>query len=84
MTQFVIDRINLETKATAVDLREAATPFEKILSGTSRVTTMLDQHAGVPETSNSLYLTPSLVDMSVARQASVTMPDHLQQWCRTL
>ena len=79
VTQFVIDRINLETKGTAVDLREAATPFEKSSSGTSRVTTMLDQHAGVPETSNSLYLTPSLVDMSAARQATVTMPDHLQQ-----
>jgi creatinine amidohydrolase len=79
VTQFVIERINLETKATAVYLREAATPFEKFPSGTSRARTMLDQHAGVPETSNSLYLTPSLVDMSVARQATVTMPDHLQQ-----
>lgn len=79
VTQFVIDRINLETKATAVDLREAAVAFEQFPSGTRRTTTMLDQHAGVPETSNSLYLTPSLVDMSVARQATVTMPDHLEQ-----
>jgi creatinine amidohydrolase len=79
VTQLVIERINLETKATAVDLREAARPFEKLASGTARATTTLDQHAGAPETSNSLYLTPSLVDMSAARQATVTMPDHLQQ-----
>ena len=58
VTQFVIDKINLETKGTtAVDLREAATPFEKIPRSQS-FTTMLDQHAGVPETSNSLT-TPS-------------------------
>jgi len=79
VTQFVIDRINLETKATAVDLRDAAAAFEKVPSGTRRSTTVLDQHAGVPETSNSLYLTPSLVDMSKARQATVTMPEHLEQ-----
>jgi creatinine amidohydrolase/Fe(II)-dependent formamide hydrolase-like protein len=33
----------------------------------------------VGETSSSLFLTPSLVDMASAETATLTMPDHLQQ-----
>ena len=32
----------------------------------------------VSETSNSLYLMPSLVDMDVAETATLTMPEHLE------
>ena len=38
-----------------------------------------DRHAGVGETSNSLYLTPNLVDMRDARTAPLTLPPHLQK-----
>jgi creatinine amidohydrolase/Fe(II)-dependent formamide hydrolase-like protein len=37
-----------------------------------------DRHAGVGETSMSLYLTPTLVDLSAAKGATLTYPPHLQ------
>jgi creatinine amidohydrolase len=79
VTQYIIDRINQETSGIAVDLRESAVPFETVASGTLRRSRVLDQHAGVPETSNSLFLTPTLVNMAAARPATVTMPEHLEK-----
>jgi creatinine amidohydrolase len=79
VTQYIVDRINQETGAVAVDLRDGAAAFEPAPSGSQRRGTILDRHAGVPETSNSLYLTPTLVDMNAAQRATVTMPEHLQK-----
>lgn len=77
--QYVADRINQETNGVAIELGEAATAFEERPSGMRRRSPVLDRHAGVPETSNSLYLTPNLVNLSAAKAATITMPEHLQK-----
>ena len=73
-THFIVDRINQETGGEAVELNEAAEPFMKEANEGPRV---FDQHAGVRETSDSLYLTPDLVDLSVARKSTLTYPPFL-------
>ena len=40
---------------------------------------MLDRHAGVSETSRTMYLAPDLVDLSTAQTATLTMPDNLER-----
>lgn len=76
ITTFIVDRINQETAGIAVDLGAAAAPFRK---GTAiPPSTVFDRHGGVGETSNSLYLIPSLVDMDRAETATLSMPEHLQ------
>jgi creatinine amidohydrolase len=78
ITRYIADRINQETEGIAVDLGDAARPF---LSGTQRPAApterVFDRHGGVGETSNSLYLTPNLVNLNAARTATLTMPEHL-------
>jgi creatinine amidohydrolase len=76
ITTFIVDRINQETAGIAVDLGAAAAPFRE---GTSiPPATVFDRHGGVSETSNSLYLVPSLVDMESAETATLAMPEHLE------
>lgn len=76
ITTFIVDRINQETAGIAVDLGAAAAPYRQ---GTSiPPSTVFDRHGGVGETSNSLYLIPSLVDMDSAETATLSMPEHLQ------
>ena len=77
ITTFIVDRINQETAGIAVDLGAAAAPFRE---GTSIPrATVFDRHGGVGETSNSLYLMPSLVEMGEARTATLTLPGHLEK-----
>jgi creatinine amidohydrolase len=77
VTRFVADRINQETAGTAVDLGEAAAPF---LTREARdASAAFDRHAGVGETSDSLYLTPTLVNLDAAVPANLTLPDHLEK-----
>jgi creatinine amidohydrolase len=77
ISRYIVDRINQETPGIAVELGEAAEPF---VTRSSRAEPReFDRHAGVNETSSSLYLTPNLVDMSVARTAPLTLPPHLQK-----
>jgi creatinine amidohydrolase len=76
-TGFIVDRINQETAGIAVDLGVAVGPFMAREAKTPGKTTPFDRHAGVGETSSSLYLIPSLVDLNKARKAPLTMPDHL-------
>jgi len=74
---YIVDRINLETAATAFDLSAV---FSTLLpSRTVRPTTKFDRHAGVGETSSGLYLFPNLVDMSKAGPNTLTLPDHLSR-----
>lgn len=90
-TRFIVDRINQETSGIAVDLGDAAEPF--LEAGTRRspqlppnmqtalklsTLKVFDRHAGVSETSASLYFTPNLVNMAVAKTAVLTMPKHLE------
>ena len=74
-TQFIVDRINQETPAVAVELGAAADTMRPV--GDRAPAKVFDQHAGVGETSQSLYLTPGLVDLDAARVATLTYPPHL-------
>ena len=81
ITTFVVDRVNQETAGIAVDLGAAAEPFEdrsRLASLPRPSEAVLDRHAGTGETSSSLYLTPTLVDLDAAVPATVTMPAHLE------
>jgi creatinine amidohydrolase len=77
ISRFIVDRINQETAGIAVELGEAAAPFEKRAPRKSEA--VFDRHAGVGETSDSLYLTPNLVNLQAAVPASLHMPDHLEK-----
>ena len=77
---FLVDRINQETEGIAVELGEAAAPFRKRTPTASTDTNkdkVFDRHAGIGETSSSLYYIPNLVKMNSAANATLTMPDHL-------
>lgn len=75
ITNYVVDRINHETAGIAVELDVAAQPF--LTRSTPAGPRSFDRHAGVSETSRSLYLTPSLVNLSAGRTAPLTLPPHL-------
>lgn len=76
-SRYIADRINHETAGIAVELDEAAAPF--LTRSTPAGPRAFDRHGGVSETSRSLYLTPTLVDMSVARTAPLTLRPHLEK-----
>lgn len=80
ISQYIADRINHETAGIAVELGAAAAPFRQETRGEpTSGEPVFDRHAGVGETSSSLYLTPDLVDLSKARPATLTMPEHLER-----
>ena len=77
IVQYLVDRINQETAGIAVELDDAAQPFR---TGAARSgPPAFDRHAGVSETSRSLYLTPNLVNMGAARTAPLTLRPHLEK-----
>lgn len=88
-TRFIVDRINQETSATAVDLDQATQPFEGAAQLSPEVRAEMeavpelagfDRHAGVRETSTSLYLISSLVNMkAVPPPQALTLPPHLRK-----
>ena len=86
ITRYIADRINQETEGIAVDLGDAASPFMMRTPRTSSdgagssqaaAKPVFDRHGGVGETSNTLYLAPTLVNLEVAKTATLTMPEHL-------
>lgn len=77
IAQYVVDRINQETGGIAVELDDAAQPFRT--RATRQGAPGFDRHGGVSETSRSLYLTPNLVNMTVARTAPLTLRPHLEK-----
>ena len=78
ITRYIVDRINQETEGIAVELGESAEPFQQ-REPRSSTPSVFDRHAGVGETSTSLYMFPNLVDMSKAQTAQLTMPEHLEK-----
>jgi len=74
--RYLVDRINQETAGIAVELDDAAQPF--LTRAPRQGPPAFDRHGGVSETSRSLYLTPNLVDMGVARTAPLTLRPHLE------
>ena len=76
ITRYIADRINQETEGIAVELGDAAAPFQTRNTGTQG-DKVFDRHGGVGETATSLYMMPNLVNLEAARRATLTMPDHL-------
>jgi creatinine amidohydrolase len=76
ITTLLVDQINQTTSGVAVSYGEAVRPF--LAPSTVPRPTELDRHGGTPETSNSLYLMPSLVQMDKAVAAELTLPSHLE------
>jgi creatinine amidohydrolase len=77
ISTLLVDQINQTTAGVAVSFGEAIRPFMEPSS--EPPSTVLDRHGGTPETSNSLYLMPDLVQMDKAVPATLTMPDHLTE-----
>jgi creatinine amidohydrolase len=77
ISQFIVDRINQETAGIAVELNAAAAPFFE--GPRTAPSTVFDRHGGVGETSNSMYLIPTLVELERAEVATLTLPEHLEQ-----
>ena len=72
----LVDQINQTTAGVAVEFGEAVEPFEE--PDSTPPSTVLDRHGGTSETSNSLYLMPSLVQLDKAVTAELTLPTHLE------
>ena len=78
ITRYIADRINQETEGIAVELGDAAAPFQtRSAAPANQTTRVFDRHGGVGETSTSLYMMPNLVNLEAAKRATLTMPDHL-------
>lgn len=77
IVQYLVDRINQETAGIAVELDDAAQPF--LTRAVRQGPPAFDRHAGVSETSRSLYLTPGLVNLAAGRTAPLTLRPHLEK-----
>jgi creatinine amidohydrolase len=81
LTRSVMDRINQETQAVAITLNDAivamASPAQP--SSAPSAPLLFDRHAGVAETSDALYLFPSLAQPDKAAQPKLTYPPHLAE-----
>jgi creatinine amidohydrolase len=77
----VVDRINQETQAVAITLNDAivamANPAQP--GSAPSAPSSFDRHAGVGETSDALYLFPSLAQPDKATQPKLTYPPHLAE-----
>jgi len=78
ISTYLADQINQTTAGVAVVFEQAIAPFMKGGQAGAEKPEHLDRHGGTPETSNSLYLMPSLVQLDKARPATLTLPAHLQ------
>jgi creatinine amidohydrolase len=80
VARYVVDRINQETQAVAVDLNDAVGAVrDSSQSVAAAQPQSFDRHGGVGETSGALYLFPSLVQLDKAAQVQLTFPAHLAQ-----
>lgn len=79
ITRFVVDRINQETPAVALDLSDAVDAITRGERRSAASTGQFDRHSGVGETSRALYLFPSLVELDRAEQPKLTLPPHLEK-----
>lgn len=77
ISTLLVDQINQTTAGVAVSFGDAIRPFLEPSSGPR--STVLDRHGGTGETSNSLYLMPTLVQLDKAVTAELTLPGHLEQ-----
>ena len=76
ITTLLVDQINQTTAGVAVAFEDSVRPFKE--PSAEPPGTVLDRHAGTPETSNSLYLMPDLVQLDKAYAVTLTLPEHLR------
>jgi creatinine amidohydrolase len=83
VTKFIIDRINQETPAVAVDLNDGiatvSQPVQANAQSGAQAAPPFDQHGGVGETSGGLYLFPTLTALDKAERATLSVPPALSQ-----
>jgi len=77
ITRFVVDRINQETPAVALELGDAVATIRSGAPGASARPEKFDRHGGVGETSTAMYLFPSLVQIDKAQPTTLTLPPDL-------
>tara|TARA_R110002073_G_scaffold40547_5_gene114955 strand:- start:56867 stop:57742 length:876 start_codon:yes stop_codon:yes gene_type:complete len=77
ITTYLVDQINQTTSGVAVDFGLAVQPF--MAKSDEAKSEQLDRHAGTEETSDSLYLMPSLVQMDQAETGKLNLPTHLEK-----
>lgn len=80
LSTLLVDKVNQTTSGIAVDFSDAIGPFMERSSTSSASSSpkMFDRHGGTPETSASLYLIPSLVQLDKAVPAKLTLPPHME------
>lgn len=81
ISTLLVDQINQTTGGIAVSFGDAVRPFyesSSIATTSQPKPTLLDRHGGTPETSSSMYLIPSLVQIDKAVPATLTLPAHLE------
>lgn len=76
ITTLLVDQINQTTPGIAVSFGQAIQPF--LEPSTVAKSKVLDRHAGTPETSNSMYLIPNLVQLQHAIATKLTLPKHME------
>src|SRR5437762_9001285 len=77
MTRFVVDRVNQETAAVAIDLSDGVAAMSGRRGAAPSTTEPFDRHGGVGVTSRALYLFPSLGQFDKWQQIKLTLPPHL-------
>jgi len=77
ITTLLVDQINQTTAGVAVNFGQAISPF--LSPSEEKPVQVLDRHAGTPETSSSLYLIPTLVQLEKAEAGKLTLPVHLRK-----
>ncbi len=81
ITRFIVDRINQETSAVALELGDAIDSMDESpgppARGRGTSEPRFDRHGGVGETSGGLFLFPSLIQLENAERARLTHPPHL-------
>ncbi|MDZ4714637.1 MAG: creatininase family protein [Cytophagales bacterium] len=77
VTGLLVDQVNQKTAGIAVSFEQAIAPFVE-RTGNPTSAGVFDRHGGTGETSSSLYLMPSLVQLDKAVAATLTLPPHMQ------
>ncbi len=77
LSTLLVDKVNQTTAGIAVNFDQAVAPFME--RSKEPAATKFDRHGGTPETSSSLYLIPTLVQLDKAVPATLTLPDHMQK-----
>jgi creatinine amidohydrolase len=77
MTRFVVDRVNQETSAVAIELGDGVAAVSGRRGGDQPPAEKFDRHGGVGETTAAMYLFPTLVQLDKSRHAPLTLPPHM-------